>query len=312
MTVALPGQAAPANLQDASYDIVSSTYLETLGIGLLRGRNFTGQEADSGARVAVISASAARKFWPQFDDPGQAIGQSIGIWSGAVADAATQAEDITDFEKYPLYQVIGVTRDTVSGLVFQRDKSFVYLPFRTGGQGGDQILIRTRTDVGRVMAAMYAEVSALNPNATLSMKTTSEWLEAQTAPFRIAANIALALGVAALVLAAIGLYGVVSFVVTQRTREIGIRVALGAEPRGVLMLFLRQGMRLIGIGVLLGLLGGAAVARLLAAVLVDSNPFDLLTFGGVSLCLTSVALLAIWLPARRAMKVDPMIALRHE
>lgn len=314
MTVVLPGQASPANLHNTSHDIVSPTYLETLGMGLLRGRNFTRQEADSGARVAVISAAAARKFWPQFNDPGQAIGQSIGIWSGIVADAATlpQVEDVADFAKYPAYQVIGVTRDIVSGLVFQRDKSFVYLPFRPGGQGGDQLLIRTRTDADRVMAGMYAEVLALNPNATLSMKTTSEWLGAQTAPFRIAANIALALGIAALLLAAIGLYGVVSFVVTQRTREIGIRLALGAEPRGVLTLFLRQGMRLIGIGILLGLLGGAAIARLLATILIDLNPFDPVTFGGVSLCLTWVALLATWLPARRATKVDPMIALRHE
>ncbi|MEW6128156.1 MAG: ABC transporter permease [Acidobacteriota bacterium] len=314
MTVTLPGQAEGANLRDVSFDTVSPTYLETLGVPLLYGRNFTRQEADSGARVVVISAAAARKCWPQFNDPGQAIGQSIGIWSGVIVDAVAQpqVEDIADFAKYPIYQVIGVTRDVVSGLVFQRDKSFVYLPFRPGGRGGEHLLVRTRTDAGRVMAGMYAQVSALNPNATLSMKTTSEWLALQTAPFGIAANLALALGVAALLLAAIGLYGVVSFVVTQRTREIGIRVALGAEPHSILALFLKQGMRVIAIGILLGLLGGAAIARLLATILVDLSPFDPLTFGGVSLCLTSVALLATWLPARRATKVDPMIALRHE
>jgi macrolide transport system ATP-binding/permease protein len=314
MVVALPGQADGANLQDASYDIVSPTYLETLGIPVLHGRNFTRQEADSGARVAVISAAAARKFWPQFNDPIQAIGQSIGIWSGVVADAATlsQVEDVADFAKFPVYQVIGVTRDIVSGLVFQRDKSFVYLPFRPGGRGGDQLLVRTRTDAGRMMASIYVEVLALNPNASLSLKTTAEWLAAQTAPFRIAANIALALGIAALLLAAIGLYGVMSFVVTQQTREIGIRTALGAEPRDILALFLKKSLRLIIIGILLGLIGGAGIARLLAFVLVDMSPFDPLTFGGVSLCLTLVALLATWLPARRATKVDPMVALRYE
>jgi ABC-type antimicrobial peptide transport system permease subunit len=137
-------------------------------------------------------------------------------------------------------------------------------------------------------------------------------LDLQTTPFRIAAKIALALGLAALLLASIGLYGVMSFVVAQRTREVGIRVALGAEPGGILALFLKQGMRLIGIGVLLGLLGGAAVARLLAMILVDLSPFDPLAFGGVSLCLAVVALLATYLPARRAMQVDPMVALRHE
>jgi putative ABC transport system permease protein len=134
----------------------------------------------------------------------------------------------------------------------------------------------------------------------------------QTTPFRIAANVALALGLAALALASIGLYGVMSFVVAQRTREIGVRVALGAERRDILALFLKQGMRLIGPGILLGLLGGAAVTRLMTIVLVDRSPFDPLAFGGVSLFLTLVAMLATYLPARRATKVDPMIALRHE
>jgi putative ABC transport system permease protein len=162
------------------------------------------------------------------------------------------------------------------------------------------------------MASLRAEVNALNPDATLAMKPTAEWLALQTTPFRIAANIALALGLAALVLAAIGLYGVMSFVVAQRTREVGIRVALGAEPHGILALFLKQGMRLIAIGLVLGLLGSVGVAQLLRLILVDLSPFDPLTFGGVALSLLLVALVATYLPARRATKVDPMIALRHD
>ena len=129
---------------------------------------------------------------------------------------------------------------------------------------------------------------------------------------RVAANLALTLGLIALALAAIGLYAVMSFVVTQRTREIGVRVALGAQPHGILALFIKQGLRLIAIGIFIGLLGGAAIARLLAFMLVDLSPFDPLTFSGVSLCLIVVALLATWLPARRAARVDPMIALRHD
>lgn len=307
--IALPGQTDAASLLEASYDVVSPTHLETLGVQLLRGRSFTEQEANSGARVVVASAATVRKLWPHFNDPGQALGQSIGIQEGQPIEITGQAASAASF---PVYQVIGVTRDTIQGLVFRRDGPFLYLPFSPGNRGVDQLLVRTRTDANRVMASLPAEIAAINPNTTLAMKTTAEWLKTQTAPFRIAANLAIVLGVIALLLAAIGLYGVMSFVVAQRTREIGIRVALGAEPRAILALFIRQGMRLIGVGILIGLLGGAAIARLLAAILLDLSPFDPLTFGGVSLSLIAVALLATWLPARRATKVDPMIALRHD
>jgi putative ABC transport system permease protein len=116
----------------------------------------------------------------------------------------------------------------------------------------------------------------------------------------------------ALLLASIGLYGVMSFVVAQRTREIGIRIALGATPCRVVALFLRQGLHLVVVGIVIGVAGGAAISRLLAAVLVDLSPLDPLAFGGVSMGLTIVAMLAICLPVRRATKVDPMIALRYE
>ena len=134
----------------------------------------------------------------------------------------------------------------------------------------------------------------------------------QIVPFRIAGSIATALGLIALFLAAVGLYGVMSFVVTQRTREIGIRLALGAEPRAVVTLFVRQNLRIIAFGVALGLAGGTGISRLLAAAFVDLSPLDPLVFGGVSVVLTLVALLACWIPARRATRVDPLIALRHE
>ncbi|HEX9004910.1 MAG TPA: ABC transporter permease [Blastocatellia bacterium] len=317
--VALPGQTDLASLQDVSYDIVSPTHLATLGIPLLHGRNFTEQEANSGARVAVISLATVRKLWPQFDDPSQALGQSIGIQAGQAvqsgqpgASSSAQTEGDVSPASFPIYQVIGVTRDLITGLVFRPDGPLVYLPFTPGGRGGENLLVRTRTDANRVMARMRAETAALNPNATLAVKSTAEWQALQTTPFRIAANLAQVLGIVALLLAAIGLYGVMSFVVAQRTREIGIRVALGAEPQGILTLFLKQGMRLISLGILLGLLGGAAIARLLAIILVNLSPFDPLTFGGVSLCLILVALLATYLPARRATQVDPMIALRHD
>jgi predicted permease len=305
--VALAGQTDRKGLPEISYDVVSPHHLETLGVPLLSGRNFTEQEANANARVVVMSAASVRKLWPQFNDLSQAVGQFIGIEAGAAATTTNVSS-----ASFPVYQVIGVTRDTISGLVFVRDDPLVYLPLGSGNAQGGYLLVRTRTDANRVMAAARAEIAALNPDATLAMKPTAEWLDLQTTPFRIAANIALALGLAALVLASIGLYGVMSFVVAQRTREVGIRIALGAEPRSILALFLKQGMRLIGVGIVLGLLGGIGVAQLLRLLLVNMSPFDPVTFGGVSLCLMLVALLATYLPARRATKVDPMVALRHE
>lgn len=312
--IVLAGQtdvADKARLPEASYDFVSPDHLETLGVPLLSGRNFTEQEANSGAHVVVLSAAAARKLWPQFTNPAQALGQTLGIEAGELNPAATLNNAATP-ARFPAYQVIGVARDAITGLVFRRNDPMVYLPLSPGNPYGEQLLVRTRTDAPRVMASLRAEVNALNPDATLAMKPTAEWLALQTTPFRIAANIALALGLAALVLAAIGLYGVMSFVVAQRTREVGIRVALGAEPHGILALFLKQGMRLIAIGLVLGLLGSVGVAQLLRLILVDLSPFDPLTFGGVALSLLLVALVATYLPARRATKVDPMIALRHD
>jgi ABC-type antimicrobial peptide transport system permease subunit len=131
-------------------------------------------------------------------------------------------------------------------------------------------------------------------------------------PFRGMALTAGALGALALLLASIGLYGVMSFVVTQRAREIGVRIALGAQSGEVVRLFLKEGLRLTAIGIAVGLAGAVGVSRLLAAALVDLNPLDPLAFGGASLFLTLVALLATYLPARQAMKIDPMTALRFE
>jgi macrolide transport system ATP-binding/permease protein len=315
--IALPGQTDRAHLLNVRYDFVSSSHLETLGVPMLSGRNFTEQEANGGARVAVLSEAAARKIWPQFNDLSKVLGQSIGIEAGEIRPVASQptesAVGTASPASFPVYQVIGVARNTITHVVFiDKADPLIYLPLSPGNPYGEYLLVRTRTDASRVMGAVRAEIAAMNPDATLTMMNTAKMQDMQTMPFRIAAKVALALGLAALALASIGLYGVMSFVVAQRTREIGVRVALGAEPRDILALFLKQGMRLIGPGILLGLLGGAAVARLMTIVLVDQSSFDPLAFGGVSLCLTLVAMLATYLPARRATKVDPMIALRHD
>jgi ABC-type antimicrobial peptide transport system permease subunit len=153
---------------------------------------------------------------------------------------------------------------------------------------------------------------ATHPLLRASVQRIDESIAYQMAPFRAIAWLSGALGLLALILASVGLYGVMSFVVTQRTREIGIRVALGSQPGDVVKMFIRLGLRLTFIGIVCGIAAGVLITRLLAAVLIEISPFDPVAFVSVSIFLTVVALLAILIPSRRATKVDPLVALRYE
>jgi predicted permease len=317
MPITLDKQAYnPDQSLHAKYNFVSPTHLTTLGIPLVCGRNFTEQEANSGAPVVVISESTAQKLWPQLKDPGDAIGKQIGVGASALKTDADNLQAKTGAgvvaKNFPQYEVIGVAGNTRSARVTQPDDVFLYLPLKPDSSLGEFLLVRTTGEPRSVMATVRGEAEALDPRLNVVVQRTAEHLDLQMIPFRVAASIAMTLGLLALFLATVGLYGVMSFVVTQRTHEIGVRIALGAEPRAVIALFLRQGLRLIVYGVALGLAGGAGISRLLAAALVDLSSLDPLAFGGVSVCLTLVALLAALVPARRATKVDPLTALRHE
>jgi predicted permease len=310
--VALPGQAQPDDRPSrASFNIVSPDYFETLGIRLTRGRRFTEQEAATNAPVVVITEATAHRFWPDADAIGQRIGLNISPLVRAGADQANLSP-----ANFPQFEVIGVTRDTRSGWVWRKDEAFIYVPLsaalQASGQLGQSLLVRTAGDPKRVMEAARAEAAAIDPNLRVRLRRVDDSLAYQMAPFRALALLAGVMGMLALLLASIGLYGVMSFVVNQRTREIGIRVALGAQPAMVVRLFVLQGLRLTAIGAALGLAGGIGISRLLASVLIDLSPFDPVAFGGVTIFLIGVALLAVVIPARRATKVDPMVALRYE
>ena len=301
VSVMLPGQTPSADSPlRARFNIVSPGYFETVGLRLRRGRSFSEQEAQAGAAVCVITEATAQRFWPNTE----AIGQRIGLNLPALN--ATEQQ----------FEVIGVTCDTRSGWVWQKDEAFVYVPLSAAlgesGRAGQTLLVRAANDPQGVMQAVRAEAEALDPNLRVRLRRVADSLTFQMAPFRALALLAGVVGLLALLLAAVGLYGVMSFIVNQRTREIGIRVALGAPPAMVVRMFMFQGLRLAAAGAALGVVGGLGISRLLASVLIDVSPFDPLAFIGVSGFLIGVALLAVLIPARRAARVEPMIALRYE
>jgi predicted permease len=303
--VRLPDQAGDQPLE-ARFNFVSPEYFETLSVPLTRGRYFTTQEANANAPVVVISEATARKYWPAADP----LGKQLGIAAGA----QQSGDDVRDRAAivYRQYEVIGVTHDARSRWVWDKDETFLYMPLSPQSSSGQYLVVRTEGDPATVMGTVRTAAAATDPLLRVSVRRIDDALAFQMAPFRAIAWLSAVLGLLALLLASIGLYGVMSFVVTQRTAEIGIRMALGAQRVDVVGMFLSQGLRLTALGVAGGLLVGALISRLLSAVLIDLSALDPVTFGGVSIFLTVVALLAILVPARRATKVDPLVALRYE
>ena len=300
----------------ANYNFVSPGYFETLGIQLLRGRVFTEQEVSLRAPVIIISESTARFIWPGLKDAGEAIGNSIGIGAGTLNEnMVSRAGDRTasdDAINFPSYEVIGVARDTRSGWVWEKDETYIYLPLTSDNPLGEYLLVKTIDDPRNVMAAVRGEAEEFHSRLSVSLQRAADNLDLQVTPFRAVAIVAGVLGLLALLLASIGLYGVMSFIVTRRTREVGIRVALGASPRDIITLFVKQGLQLIAAGIVIGVAGGAVISRLLSSVLLNVSPLDPWAFVGVSLLLAVVALLACYVPARRMIRIHPMEALRHE
>jgi macrolide transport system ATP-binding/permease protein len=303
--VMLSGQPGEHPLE-ARFNFVSTEYFEALSIPLTRGRSFTAEEVNANAPVVVVSEATAQRYWPGADP----LGKQIGIAAGAQQSASDARE--TAAVAYRQYEVIGVTRDARSRWIWDKDETFLYLPLSWAGPSGQYLMVRTEGDPATVMSTARGAATTIDPLLRVSVRRIDETIAFQMAPFRAIAWLSGVLGILALLLASVGLYGVMSFVVTQRTREIGIRVALGAQPAAVVRMFLIQGFRLTAIGMVSGLAAGALISRLLTAVLLDLSALDPATFVGVSVFLTVVALVAILVPARRATNVDPLVALRYE
>jgi ABC-type antimicrobial peptide transport system permease subunit len=287
---------------EATASFASDGYFETLGIRLLRGRSFTRQESDGGAPVAVVSESTARRLWPG-EDP---LGRHLAI---------------PPFQKVKDYDVVGVVKDARFVTITQFDPLHVYLPNGASPRLLGGLVLRIRGDRDKALMAVESAVASVDPSLLPSLvlfSLESGPVAVQRGLFRVLAAFAGVLTLLSLTLASVGIYGVMAFLVSQRTREIGIRMALGATSRAVLRSIVIQGLRPVFVGTLLGLAGAARVVTLIGAsgLVKDLNLFSR-TWMDASLCgalalMLAIAALASVIPARRAARVDPVVALRHE
>ncbi len=270
---------------------VGHAYFAAVGVPIVSGRAFSPEDVLQQRRVAIVNETMARTFWPN----GDAIGGRIHT-SGRDADP---------------HEVIGMARDHKVRSVGESQRSYLHLPDGASQQVG--LLVRTALPADTVLPALRQAVLALEPSIVFTEDVNAADVAATTmAPTRIGALVVGAFGLLALVLATVGLYGVVSYSVSRRTHEVGIRLAVGATPAQVLRLVLSQGVRLATIGLIVGAVGAAAVARLLESLLYGVSMSDPVAFAGASTLLLLVAVVANVVPARAASRVDPLRALRTE
>lgn len=302
VAVVTEGQSFDSASSPMRYAVVSPDYFATFGFGFLRGRAFTREEAEADSPGVVLTESAARKLWPE---AGDVIGRSFSV--GARAFSSTDKPG----EKPRTCTVIGVMPD-LRGVIFDDLSAYVFVPLRREHDTAGRLYVRPRT----ISAAAFAEMARQGETAGIRFQVEASLesqLAGQIAPFTIFAVLSGVLAGLALLMASVGLYGVMAFLVTQRGREISIRIALGASVERVVGLFVRQGLKLVAIGLTVGLIGGGLFAHAVRRTLYGlESAFDPVAFGVVSVAFLGVALLACWLPARKAAKVDPMNALRTE
>jgi predicted permease len=280
-----------ANAPVAMINRASPGYFQAMDTRLVAGRDFTEQDDDKATRVAIINETFARRFWPGEDPIGKRFSQGG--------------------PESPKREVIGVVKDGKYAGLNEDPKPFASRPIWQSYAGSTTVIVRGG-DPQQLIALVRSEVRQLDPNLPLASRTLTERMSLPLLPARVAASVLGGFGLLALALAAIGIYGVMSYAVSKRTREIGIRLALGAQKADVMNLVIGQGLTLTLIGLAIGLFAAFALTRGMKALLFGVSATDPLTYAGVAVLLAGVALLACYLPARRASRVDPMVALRSE
>ena len=284
-----PGQRLPR----AYFNVVTSRYLETLRIPVVRGRSISDRDTRESDRVVVVNETMARQVWPSLD----ALGRRISL----------------DGPTGPWYTVVGITRDTRYNSLGETTPAFLYLPLSQHYQPAMVLHVRANASAESMAGRIAPVLQALDARLPAIHATTMDAdMQVALLPAKVAAGFLGAFGALALLLATVGVYGVASFAVAQRTREMGIRTALGAQRRDVLRLVVGESLARVGIGLGVGLLAALGVARLLASQLYGLGAIDPVTFIATPAVLALAGLLASWIPARRAARVDPLVALRGD
>ncbi|MDP8983214.1 MAG: ABC transporter permease [Acidobacteriota bacterium] len=283
-------------IRDANFRKVTPDYLQTMGIALQRGRYLRDSDGDGAKLVAVINDTMARQFWPHQDPVGRRF-----KFGGPDADE-------------PWVEIVGIVAGVRQMGLELPPRAEVYVPMAQAHTAEpDSLVIRTTSNPIRLAAAVRAQVREVDPRQPVSIvRTMGDIVDEELGPRKLQMTLLGALAGLALLLASIGIFGVLHFAVTQRFAEIGVRVALGAGPGDVARMVVGQGLRLAGIGVAIGIAGALAVTRMMSSMLFGVKASDPLAFAGAAIVLLAVAAVASWAPARRAARVDPVVALRAE
>jgi putative ABC transport system permease protein len=277
--------------------MITLDYFRTLSIPLVKGRDFTARDDAGAPGVIIVNEAFARKFFPNEDPLGKRIKPGIS----------------TDENDPVMREIVGVVGNVRHRSLSAAVEPEVYVPHAQIPLDSMSLVVKTGADARSLAGAVRNEVRALDKDLPVyNVKTLDDYLAMSVAQPRFNTLLLASFAALALVLTAVGLYGVMSYSVVQRTHEIGVRLALGAQSSDVLKLVVGQGMLLALIGTGLGLLASLAATRVLASLLYEVSAADPLIYAGITLLLTTVALLACYIPARRATKVDPMVALRYE
>jgi predicted permease len=297
--VTIEGQPLRPNQQPPSlfFNSVDPTYFETMRVPLLRGRAFHESDNPTAPSVAIVNQTMAEKYWPHQDLLGKRF---------TFTTAAGTAQTV---------QIVGVAGNGKYAFIAEDATPFFYVPLAQNYTSMRALQVRSSVPPETLLLPVQAIVHKLAPDLPITEAKTMKQSIAGTnglSVFRTGAQVAAELGALGLILAVVGIYGIVSFSAAQRTREIGIRMALGGSARDVVRLILRQGVRLVAIGLGSGILAALGVTRVMTRLLIGVSPSDPLTYVSVAVLLSAIALVACWIPARHATRVDPGIALRYE